>query len=108
MPTELDLEELKKNFNSEFNNLSFVSERLKALRKEFKKSGDLSCQTDNLSHIVFGNKMTLYRIETASNTGYNEVLKLIYFYYQKGINPMWIIMQDNSNIPKFLEKAPKK
>lgn len=107
--TDIEIEELKIALDKQVGDLSFLGERLKLIREELKSQGDITCsKTEIINKIVFGTKndrMNLARIESGKYGNLKYMYKLIFFYYLKGVNPEWIIAEDNSKIKKYIKKV---
>ncbi len=83
-------------------NFKYISDRLLAIRRELKKESKLF-STENISLAIGSTKSSLYRLERNEHSvGYIDFLNLINFYARLGYNIQWILLKDNSSIPKFI------
>lgn len=96
----LDLSNSLSVFFSESNDLGYILDRLKTIRKELQKN-DKVFEVQNIHKVIGVSKSSLINLENShSNPSYKPVFKLIFLYSLFDYNPLWIITKDNFFINK--------
>lgn len=90
---------LAENNDNPYHNFDFtyVGERIKSIRKEHGESRQMMAE-------IVGLKVTQYGLLEAKSSSSlrNFIAILNYFRIRYNVNPNWIILKDNSSIPKYI------
>ena len=97
----MDIESI---INLDSNDLGYIGERLKEIRKELVEMDDIQDKRfsefslTKLSERLNMARSTLANVERGSSTV--NSIKIILYFYSLGYNPIWILLPDNEFVTK--------
>lgn len=85
-----------------------IGQRLTQLRKELAGPGEKPWSQTRLAEAAGVTRNIVVRLEHLGAGGIDMLQAVLTFYYTRGFNPSWVLLVDNSAVPKRLPPAGTK